>query len=161
MKVITEGNSGLYQYIQDVQSFLAPPITAVFLLGLFLKRINSRGALTGLITGFVLGMVKLTIQFMVESGAIVGRGILYSIGRYNAFYFSGMLFLFIVALVVVVSLLTPPPPAAQISGLTYGSITPADRAASRASWNYVDVLVSAGVLALVVASYLYFSFWLS
>ena len=35
---------GLYHYLQNVQGFLAPPITAVFLLGLFSRRINARGA---------------------------------------------------------------------------------------------------------------------
>ena len=35
---------GLYQYLQSVQGYLAPPITAVFLLGLFWTRINGAGA---------------------------------------------------------------------------------------------------------------------
>ena len=52
---------GLYQYLQSVQGYLAPPITAVFFLGLFWKRLNSAGATWALGTGFVLGMLKLTI----------------------------------------------------------------------------------------------------
>lgn len=62
MPLISEG--GLYQYLQNVQGYLAPPITAVFLLGLFNQRINNRGAVWGLGLGFVLGMLKLTIQAM-------------------------------------------------------------------------------------------------
>src|SRR5690606_30139473 len=46
MPLISRG--GLYQYLQSVQSYLAPPITAVFLLGLFHSRINTRGAVWGL-----------------------------------------------------------------------------------------------------------------
>src|SRR5690606_34708441 len=60
MKVISGG--GLYQYLQSVQGYLAPPITAVFLLGLFWKRLNARGAVWALAGGFVLGMLKLTCQ---------------------------------------------------------------------------------------------------
>ena len=45
MPMISQG--GLYQYLQSVQGYLAPPITAVFLLGLFCKRINARGAFAG------------------------------------------------------------------------------------------------------------------
>src|SRR5690606_11350578 len=53
---------GLYHYLQSVQSYLAPPITAVFLLGIFWRRINARGAMAGLVVGFVLGMGKLVLQ---------------------------------------------------------------------------------------------------
>src|SRR5690625_7214932 len=30
----------LYEYLQSVQSYIAPPITAVFILGIFVRRIN-------------------------------------------------------------------------------------------------------------------------
>jgi len=71
----------LYKYLQDVQSYLAPPITAVFLLGLFCKRINGKGAVAGLVIGFVAGMGKLTLQALTGGGteadnlAIKGRAI--------------------------------------------------------------------------------------
>jgi SSS family solute:Na+ symporter len=59
---------GLYRYLQSVQGYLAPPITAVFFLGLFWKRLNSAGATWALATGFVLGMLKLTIQVLFGEG---------------------------------------------------------------------------------------------
>jgi solute:Na+ symporter, SSS family len=62
MKRISEGNTGLYDYLQNVQGFLAPPITAVFLLGLFWTRTTAPAAFYGLVVGFVLGMAKLTVQ---------------------------------------------------------------------------------------------------
>lgn len=161
MKKISEGNTGLYDYLQNVQSFLAPPITAVFLLGLFFKRINAHGALAGLVAGFVLGMLKLTVQTLAKSGVLGDSGVMYSIGQYNGYYFSGLLFLFSVALVIVVSLLSPPPPAAQISGLTFGSRTPEQIAESRASWNWMDVTGSIVVLGIVLGVYLYFTWWLA
>ncbi|MDR2676348.1 MAG: sodium:solute symporter [Opitutaceae bacterium] len=160
MKKISEGNTGLYDYLQNVQSFLAPPITAVFLLGLFSRRINARGALAGLVTGFILGMAKLTVQTLAKSGALGGDGVLHAIGQYNGYYFSGLLFLFSIALVIVVSLLAPPPPAEQIAGLTYGSTTPGQRAENRASWNWVDVAGSLAVIGIVLGVYAYFTCWL-
>ncbi|MBL7134941.1 MAG: sodium/solute symporter, partial [Phycisphaerae bacterium] len=48
-------SGGLYVYLQSVQAYLAPPITAVFFLGVFAKRINATGAVAGLICGFALG----------------------------------------------------------------------------------------------------------
>jgi SSS family solute:Na+ symporter len=158
MKYVSGG--GLYQYLQSVQGYLAPPITAVFLLGLFFPRINARGAFTGLALGFALGMTKLTLQALAGAGVLGDRGLLYSIGQYNFLYASGWLFLLSILVVVGASLTAPPPPAAQLAGLTYRSLTPEQAAENRASWGAPEVLATAGVLALVVGIYVYFSFWL-
>lgn len=154
MPMISKG--GLYQYLQSVQGYLAPPITAVFLLGLFVSRINNRGAVWGLGLGFVLGMLKLTIQALFGKGKIEKPAALAAIGDFNFLYFSGVLFLISVAVVIVMSYSSPPPDSERIRGLTYASI---DRKTVRASWNRWDVIVSAIVLGLVAAIYLYFSFW--
>lgn len=159
MKVISEGNSGLYDYLQNVQGFLAPPITAVFLLGLFSRRITSQGALYGLVVGFVLGMVKLTLQTLVQSGTMAPTGVLGALGAFNGYYFSGVLFLFSVVFVIVVSQLTRGESAEKLSGLTYRSQTAEQRAENRASWDWRDVVGTGVVLAMVLGVYLYFSFW--
>jgi len=158
MKLISGG--GLYQYLQSVQGYLAPPITATFLLGLFFKRINARGALAGLVLGFILGMVKLTLQAMDGGGAFGDSGLLHAIGSYNFLYAGGWLFLISIVIVVGVSLTAPAPSAKQIEGLTYTSLTAAQREENRRSWGAPEVLGSLGVVAMIVGIYLYFSFWL-
>ena len=160
MKTVSESNSGLYDYLQNVQGFLAPPITAVFLLGLFNRRINKTGAFWGMIVGFVLGMIKLTLQTLVQSGAMAPTGVLGAIGAFNGYYFSGVLFLFCIALVIILSYMTPPEPDEQIRGLTYRSVTAADRAESRASWGAPEVIGTIIVLGIVLWVYFYFSFWI-
>jgi len=159
MKAISEGGGGLYDYLQNVQGFLAPPITAVFLLGLFNRRINAKGAIWGLVVGFVLGMIKLTVQTLVRSGGMAPTGPLGALGAFNGYYFTGVLFLVSVVLVVAVSYASAPPTAAQVAGLTYGSRTPEQRAELRASVGRADVAGTGVVVALVVGIYLYFSFW--
>ena len=154
MPLISEG--GLYQYLQNVQGYLAPPITAVFLLGLFSSRINTRGAVWGLGLGFVLGMSKLVIQALFGEGKIESPALLAAIGDFNFLYFSGVLFLICVVTIVVASRTDVAPDPERIRGLTYDSI---DRAAVRASWDRRDVAATAVVLGLVAALYLYFSFW--
>ena len=158
MPMISKG--GLYQYLQSVQGYLAPPITAVFLLGLFWKRINSHGAMWGLSVGFILGMAKLTIQAFFGAGKIENPQFLAAIGDFNFLYASGVLFALSVLLVVGISLVTRPPDMEKIAGLTYATASEEDKRANRESWNKWDVFLTFVVLGLVLGMYLYFTFWL-
>lgn len=154
---------GLYQYLQNVQGYLAPPITTVFLLGLFCKRINGKGAVTGLVIGFIAGMAKLTIQGLTggNNPVIISPEWLVFIGKYNFLFATGWLALISVVATVAVSLLTEPPDYEKIANLTYATSTPEQRRENRASWNYIDVLATVVILGLVLGMYLYFSFWLN
>lgn len=58
---------------------------------------------------------------------------------------------------VGVSYTTPPPGDAQLTGLTYETVTPAQRRASRQSWTRSDVISSAIVLLLIAAAHVYFN----
>jgi SSS family solute:Na+ symporter len=169
------GEGGLYHYLQSVQGYLAPPITAVFLLGLFWKRINGKGAVAGLSIGFIVGMIKLTLQAMVGaikdakgglfydlSVKIAPEGsILYMIGDYNFLYASGVLLGISVLVIVAVSLMTKKPSDEQIVGLTYATATEEQKKENRESWNGWDIFGTVVVLGLVLGMYLYFSFWLN
>ena len=155
MPLISGG--GLYQYLQNVQSYLAPPITAVFLLGLFNRRINNRGAVWGLSCGFVLGMGKLIIQAFFGAGKTESPQLLAVIGDFNFLYFSGVLFLLSIVIIIVASLTAAAPDADRIKGLTFDSL---DKQAIRESWDIRDVTGTAIVLSLVAAIYIYFSFWI-
>lgn len=143
----------LYQYLQSVQSYLAPPIAAVFLLGVFFKRINATGAYTSMIVGFIIGILKLTLE-MVKNDL---SGVLYRFATINFLYFCILLFLFSIALMIIVSLLTPKPGEDHIKGLTFATTVAEDKAASRASWNKWDVILSLIVIAFIVSVFTYFS----
>jgi SSS family solute:Na+ symporter len=153
------GNEGVYKYLQSVQGYLAPPITAVFLLGLFHARTNSAGAIAGLVIGFILGMGKLTIEtfYGAGSGKLSEPVALAFIGDINFTYMSGILFAIVAALVLAVSHATSPPDDEQIRGLTYASM---DRAEVRRSWNSFDLIATLIVLGLTFGVYAYFSFWI-
>lgn len=158
MARISDG--GLYLYLQSVQGYLAPPITAVFILGLFWKRINGQGAVWGMTIGFTIGLAKTIIQAIFGQGKIESPAFLAWLGDFNFLYFSCVLFFISVIVVVIASYLTQPQDPATIEGLTYNSGSEEDRAERRASWNKVDVAMTATVLGLVAAVYLYFSFWI-
>ena len=155
MKAISSG--GLYQYIQSVQGFLAPPIVAVFLAGLFWKRCNLRGAVWGLSLGFILGMAKLTVN---SAFAKSGPAFLQSIAKFQDFYFSGLLLALSFAIIAIASYSAPPPAREQLEGLNYSCLDDAFKAENRASWNWVDVVGSAFVIGMVIAAYAYFWTWL-
>jgi SSS family solute:Na+ symporter len=157
MKMISGG--GLYQYLQSVQGYLAPPITAVFLLGLFFKRLNGRGAVWALTGGFVMGMFKLTCQALFGAGKIENPALLAAIGDFNFLYATGILFLASAALMVVGSLTVPAPPPEKIEGMTYASIRALYGEDISKSWDAGNKTMSALILLLVGAIYLYFSFW--
>jgi solute:Na+ symporter, SSS family len=143
----------LYQYLQSVQSYLAPPIAAVFLLGVFFKRLNGSGAFAAMVIGFIIGLVKLALELFQTSLT----GVLHDFATINFLYFCIYLFLFSIAVMVIVSLLTPKPAEEQIQGLTFATTVAADRAASRASWNAKDVVLSLIVVAIIISIFVYFS----
>ncbi len=150
MKAIAGG--GLYQYIQAVQSFLAPPIVAVFVLGLFWKRMNLQGAVWGLSVGFILGMMKLGANAMWGGAS--------GCWWIQDYYFSGILLAISIVIVIISSLLSAPPAEAQVKNLTFSTLDPAFKKENRESWNAVDVVASVIVVGCVIAAYAYFWTWL-
>ena len=157
MKAMAGG--GIYKYLQSVQGYLAPPITAVFLLGLFWKRINATGAFWGMVIGFILGLFKLSIEAIQTRGGITNSA-LAAIAEFNFLYYSGVLLIISVLIIIGLSFVTAKPNNHKTEGLTWTSLTKGDHKAIRESWNCWDVIGTIVVLACVLCIYLYFSFWL-
>ena len=159
---VIQNAKGLYHYLQSVQGYLAPPIFVVFFLGIFWKRLNSKGCLAALIIGFALGVFRLAVDTPVtlglagfENGYTEGS-FLWIVNKMYFQYFSLLIFLVCVIVMVGVSHLSAAPSDAKINGLTFATTSAADRATSRASWSRWDVIASCGVLVLIIAAYLYF-----
>jgi len=94
----------IYQYLQSVQAYIAPPITAVFLCALFVPLMNSKGALTALWSGFAIGMTRLILE--VSFGADYFEGILQLFVSINFLHFAALLFVFSGSLGLLVSYFT-------------------------------------------------------
>lgn len=144
----------LYEYLQMVQSLIAPAIAVVFIMGVFSKRVTAAGGLTGLVVGFILGMLRLVL--LIFRASLKPDGLLHRIVAVNWLHFCILLFFLTGLIILVVSIFTKKPTQEQLRGLTYGSATPEQIAETRASWNKWDVLHSAIVIAVVVAFYIYF-----
>ncbi|MBN1926877.1 MAG: sodium/solute symporter, partial [Prolixibacteraceae bacterium] len=161
----------LYAYLQDVQSVLSPGIAAAFLLGVISTRPTPKGGMWGIITGFVIGIVRLGAKVLYSTLAKADgfadvklwaseMGI--NNPFYNLFYdvnwlfFSGGMLVVSILVIVVVSRFTKAAPAAQIEGLTFKSVTPAQKAVTRASWNGWDVFHTMIIIVITVVFYIYF-----
>jgi SSS family solute:Na+ symporter len=116
-------SSTLYTYLQSVQSYIAPPIAAVFILGLAWKRINAAGALTTLLVGFVLGATRLILELVHgpnQEGLPAGT-VWAAVAEFNFLHLAVVLFVICVLILITVSMATSPPPDYKIAGLTYGT----------------------------------------
>jgi SSS family solute:Na+ symporter len=157
---VIQGGKGLYDYLQGVQAYLAPPIFVVFFLGVFNKRLNAKGCLAALLVGFGLGLFRLAVDTpvkLVENFAYAQGSFFWIINNIFFQYYSLLIFLVCVAVMIGVSYATEAPAYEKISGLTYATTSHEDRAVSRASWTRGDVIASALVLALILVAYLYFT----
>jgi SSS family solute:Na+ symporter len=160
---VIQGARGLYDYLQGVQAYLAPPIAAVFFFGVFMKRLTAAGCLAALVTGFAMGMLRLVVDTPVtlglagyEEGYAPGS-VLWILNNIYFQYYGLLIFVTSVAVLVAVSYATPAPRESRLTGLTFATITSDQRRTSRASWTRFDMLASTLVLALIAAAYIYFS----
>jgi len=144
----------LYTYLQSVQGYISPPITAVFLLGVFWKRINAQGAITTLVTGFLLGMLRLVAELSKKH---LADGWLKDYAEVNFLHFSIGLFIICCATLILVSLATPQPSLARLRNLTFQTVpeNPVMREKSRI--RLVHVGLSLAILAIIGAVWAYFS----
>lgn len=157
---VIQGGKGLYDYLQGVQAYLAPPIFVVFFFGIFMKRLNAKGCLASLIVGFGMGLFRLAVDTPVK----LMQNFSYEPGSFlwivnNTFfqYYSLLITLVCIAVMIGVSYASPAPSYEKISGLTFSTMTEEYRQRTRASWTTKDVITSAFLIVLILIAYLYFT----
>ncbi|MBO4549556.1 MAG: sodium:solute symporter, partial [Bacteroidaceae bacterium] len=147
----------LYNYLQDVQSVLAPGIAAAFLLGVTWKRASAKGGQWGLLSGIIIGLTRLGAKVYYSNTPDAAdswfKAVFYD---FNWLFFCGVMLVVCCLVVIVVSLFTEAPSKEKIQGLVFGTSTPEQIAATRASWNGWDVFHTIIILAITVAFYIYF-----
>ena len=151
--VIQAMGKSLYDYIQSIQSLLAPAIAAVFLLGVCWKKTSPKAGMWTLIAGLVLGFTRLVTMIVNPSGHNVFT---YIFNEMNVYAFGVWTFLFCIVLAIVVTLFTKKPAPEQIQGLCFSTATAEQKAATRASWNKWDIVHTVIILTATVAFYIYF-----
>jgi SSS family solute:Na+ symporter len=133
---------------------IAPAIAAVFLMGVFNRKITPKAGQWGLLVGFTIGMIRLGM--MIFKSSIQPESFLGQILAINWLVFEVFLLVFTICLMVVISFFTPKAEAEQLRGLTYFSQTPEQKAETRNSWSTLDIVTSLGVVAICAVFYFYF-----
>lgn len=145
----------LYEYLQSVQSYIAPPITAVFLLGIFHKRINAQGAFVTLIVGFVVGALRIVLELVKDS--LDPNSFWFTLGDMNFLSFAAWFFLFCIILILVVSYATAAPSEEKLKNLTYATISEEAKQENKGSYNWKDIAISILIVAIVIYVMVWFN----
>ncbi len=154
------GGGVMYQYLQNVQSYIAPPVTAVFLLGILWKRVNSSAAITTLFAGLVLLVLRLGSEIYYQpeiSRGLETSGILFAFANVNFSVMAIYMFFFSVILCISVSLYTNEPDYNKIKGLSFGTLTPENKTEFKNSYSTVDIILSFILVSIVVGILMYFT----
>ena len=173
----------LYQYLQNVQGYLSPAIAVLFALGVFWKRATAPAALWAFVVGVAGGFAKLAADLVMrndsemvldlkrqlyhktitlaqynESIAPVKAkfGLLFDFWNIHQWYYCQALFVISAALMIIISLMTKAPDPKTVKYTWYGA-TPEEKAATKASWNAMDVVLTLIVLGTIVLFYI--KFW--
>jgi len=182
--VIKNLHMPLYLYLQNVQGYLSPAIAVLFAMGVFWKRATAPAALWAFVIGMVGGFARLAADLVMHTDAdavsklkvdhyhgditqaqfdsgiaairATHNGLLFDFWNIHWLYYCEGLFVLTAALMIVISLMTKAPEAKTIKYTWYGA-TPEEKAATKASWNAMDVVLSAIVIACVVLFYI--KFW--
>jgi SSS family solute:Na+ symporter len=144
----------LYIYLQSVQAYIAPPIAACFLLGILSPRLNGKGALAALWTGFVLGFARLVLE--LSKNRLSPDSLLGWYAGINFLHFAALLFALCSAILIVVSFLTPPPESERVADLTLQTATGEVDTADSPSERRIAVIFSVLLAATIGALWIYF-----
>jgi SSS family solute:Na+ symporter len=161
-------SSQLYIYLQSVQAYISPPISACFILGILWPRLNGAGAITSLLTGFVLGATRFILELADRAS---GRHFQSSAIRWlidmNFLHYAIFMFVVCSAVLIAVSLMTPAPDRKRLAGLTFATVdekmeavavgTPVRKPAHETPTERgVNIFFSLLLLATVISLWIYF-----
>jgi solute:Na+ symporter, SSS family len=161
-------SSQLYIYLQSVQAYISPPISACFILGILWTRMNGTGAISSLLTGFVLGATRFVLELAdrASGGHFESPAIRWLIDM-NFLHYALFMFVVCSLVLIVVSLMTPAPDRKRLAGLTFATVdekmeavavgVPQRKPAHETPMEHrVNVVFSLMLLATVIGLWVYF-----
>ncbi|XP_021344911.1 sodium/glucose cotransporter 4-like, partial [Mizuhopecten yessoensis] len=110
----------LFNYIQSIQGYLGTPIGALFVLGVFWKRMNEQGAFWGILIGHMCGVIRMGLDFAYpapECGDPETRPPV--LLRVHYTYFGSIMIVVTSAAIIIISLATRPQEEEELVGVTW------------------------------------------
>ncbi|MHC4123932.1 MAG: sodium:solute symporter [Planctomycetota bacterium] len=144
----------LYQYLQSIQAYVGAPITAVFLTGILWKRATGKAALTTLITGSLLGVIRFVYDILAKMDNPVHGSFIFS-PRLAFLNYATIIFVFCVALMVIISIVTTKPHKEKTANLTF-SITTMSEGMEK-SWVWIHLVLSIMAIGTVILIWAHFA----
>jgi SSS family solute:Na+ symporter len=116
-------SSQLYIYLQSVQAYISPPISACFVLGILWPRLNGKGAISSLLTGFVMGATRFVMELADRAG---GAHFESPVARWlidmNFLHYAIFMFVVCSVVLIAVSLMSEAPDRKRLAGLTFATV---------------------------------------
>jgi SSS family solute:Na+ symporter len=160
-------SSQLFIYLQAVQAYISPPIAVCFIFGILWTRLNGTGALSALLSGFVLGSVRFILEVVDKSHRFDSPAIRWLIDM-NFLHYAILMFVVCAAILVAVSLMTPAPDRRRLAGLTFATVNdkietiavggpPVRKPAPETPTQHrINMALSAALVLTVISLWIYF-----
>lgn len=146
------GGGVLYNYLQSVQAYIAPPITTVFLLGILWKRVNANGAIATLLFGLIMGTLRIVAELTTEVGQ---SGLWAQFAQINFAHMAIIMFILCIIVCVLVSLIGNAPDPEKIKGLAFGTVEEEEKI--KRNFSTIDVAASILLVVIVICILSYFT----
>lgn len=148
------GGGVLYNYLQSVQSYIAPPITVVFLLGIFWKRVTATGAIVTLFFGLFTGTLRIVAELTADT---TSTSLWSYFAHINFAHMAIMMFVACLFVCIMVSLLTKEPDYEHIRGLSFGTLSTTHVRENQRSFSRMDVALSILLISIIIFILCYFT----
>jgi len=144
----------IYQYLQSIQAYIGAPITAVFLVGVLWKGATGRAALTTLITGGSLGIIRFATDIFSKMG-YENFGPFNILTGYAFLNYSLIMFFFCVALMIVLSLIWKEKISPDAAALTFSTGTVSEGVERH--WVWIHTALSVLIALTIVLIWAHFA----
>jgi SSS family solute:Na+ symporter len=161
---ISRLSSQLYIYLQSVQGYISPPIAVCFIFGILWPRLNGQGALSSLLTGFVLGTVRFVYELLDKTNHYQSAAIRWLVDM-NFLHYAIFMFVVCTAVLIGVSMMYPAPDRKKLAGLTFATVddkldavalTTPHLARETRTEHFVNLAFTGVLLATVIGLWIYF-----
>src|SRR5437764_9026572 len=154
----------LYIYLQSVQAYISPPIAVCFIFGILWTRVNGQGAISSLLTGFVLGALRFVFEVLDKTRHYDSAAIRWLVDM-NFLHYAIFMFVICTAVLMGVSFMYPAPDRKKLAGLTFATVDEKIETTAVASPHLaretpierkMNIVFTCALLALVLSLWIYF-----